>query len=358
MNGPAHLNDEQLARYHDRALTAVELLELDSHVLECAACRERLYVRQGAAAKIGALRAELSGHLDYAGVVACSEGNGTPAQTEHVAECAMCQGEVLDLSRFRTELRDSPRVPLQMPGKGRKSWAVPAGIAAALLLTAGGAMVAIRRQAPGPAVSAVRPSSESPVPAAERHALELAVASHGLERAPVLDQLITNPGTLRGGPAPAGKRFELLLPVGTTVVSDNPVFRWTPLDGATGYVVSVFDERFEKVAESPTVVVPEWQAAPALPRGRVLSWQVSAKVRGNSVHAPAPPAAEARFEVVDQQTADQIAAMRREHPGNSLLLAMVLARAGALDEALGVLRGIDSPVAQQWTASIERMRRP
>ena len=357
MNGPAHLNDEQLARYHDRALTAVELLELDSHVLECAVCRERLYARQGASPKIRALRAELSGHLDYAAVVACSEGNGTAEQTEHLDECRMCQGEVLDLSRFRTELRDLPRASLQMPGRGRKSWVVPAGIAAVLLLTAGGAMVALRRQTPGPAANAVQSSADAPLPATERRALELAVASKRLERAPVLDGLITKPGTLLGS-APAGKRFDLLSPVGTTVVNDNPVFRWTPLDGALGYVVSVFDERFEKVAESPTVPVAEWRAAPALPRGRVLNWQVSAKLRGGSVHAPAPPAPEARFEVVVKEAADQIEATRREHADNSLLIAMMLARAGAVDEALELLHGIDSPVAQSWRESLEQMRQP
>src|SRR3954454_11474665 len=117
MKETAHLTDEQLARYRDRTMSPVELLDVDSHISACAPCRDTLFVRQHAGSQIKGLRADLAGHLDHAGVVACSEGMATDEQKQHLRDCSMCQGEVLDLSRFRTELHDTPRAPIVIPSK-------------------------------------------------------------------------------------------------------------------------------------------------------------------------------------------------------------------------------------------------
>jgi hypothetical protein len=271
---------------------------------------------------------------------------------------------VQDLSRFRSELRATPRAPVEMPRKPLPRWAVPAGIAAAALLIAGGgvSMLMRRRPEPPPAI-ALKPSAPAPVavdttiPAADQQTLELATSTHRLERAPILDNLITQPGTLLAGKSDT-PHFDLLGPVGTTVLTDRPVLRWMPVDGATAYVVSIFDEHFVKVVESPAQPNTDWRPDKPLPRGRILNWQVTAKARGANIHAPTPPAPEARFEIVPQDVADHIAATRRDHPGNPLLLAALLAKVGALDDAEMELKGMESSVAQPYRESLVKIRKP
>jgi hypothetical protein len=144
--------------------------------------------------------------------------------------------------------------------------------------------------------------------------------------------------------------------MGTTVLSDQPGFRWRPAAGATRYVTAVFDEDFRKVAESPALTAVEWQPQAALPRGRILNWQVTATVNGSPVRAPQPPAPEARFEVVASETAAAIDAARREHPGNHLLLAVLLAKAGAVDEAMTELDALSATDAGTAAALRESLK--
>jgi hypothetical protein len=361
MTAPAHLTDEQVDRFRNRALAPAELLELDEHVSICNECRDRLYAENRVSDGIRSLRADLDEHLSYQQLVSCSEGMASAEQRLHLRDCAMCQGEVQDLSRFRTELAESPRrsnAPIVMPKREVRRWQIPVGIAAAVLLVAGGVWTATRPTKPASVaqIPAVTPA-EAPLPPTERAMLDRAMASNSLDRAPVLDHLIVKPSKLLGS-RPEEASFDLLTPVGTTVVSDQPLMRWTPVVGATGYVVSIFDERFAKVVESPTLTGTDWKPATALPRGKILIWQVTATARGRHMRAPRPPAAEARFEVVSQEVADHIAAVRRQHPGNALLRAVLLANAGALDDALEALQAMDTDVSQRYRESILRIRHP
>jgi hypothetical protein len=165
-------------------------------------------------------------------------------------------------------------------------------------------------------------------------------------------------GVLLGGGAES-KTFDLSAPIGTSVTMDRPTFRWQALPGATRYVVSVFDESFHRVAESPAVGATEWQPADSLPRGRIYIWQVTATVAGEAVRSPVPPAPEARFQVAGPQVAAAIEEARRSHPGNHLLLATLLARNGALDEAaveVDQLAATDPAIAQSLRDSLTQIR--
>src|SRR5215471_13807354 len=134
MQDPPHLTDEQVARYRNRTLAPADLLDVDSHISDCEQCRDLTYAGVCAGPRIAALRAELSGHLDYAGIVACASGSASAEQRGHLENCADCRGEVEDLRSFQVELRETPQAPVVMPVRRARSWRLPLTIAAGVVL--------------------------------------------------------------------------------------------------------------------------------------------------------------------------------------------------------------------------------
>ncbi|HEX7315721.1 MAG TPA: zf-HC2 domain-containing protein [Pyrinomonadaceae bacterium] len=129
------------------------------------------------------------------------------------------------------------------------------------------------------------------------------------------------------------KAFALAYPVGAVVASPRPRFAWRPLAGAERYVVDVYDDTFRKVATSGDVSGTEWTPASDLKRGAVYSWEVTAYSADGSSRAPAPPAPEARFRVLDESREREIRRAERAAPRSHLALGVLYARAGLLDEA-------------------------
>ena len=244
----------------------------------------------------------------------------------------------------------------------KKATRVPAwaGIAAGLVLVAGLSFWSVRKHpSVPPQVQVQTREPEPPLGPGQQAAVQLALRSHKLERAPVLDRLIAKRGVLLGVPGEA-RTFEISGPMGTTVLDDRPTFRWQAVRGATEYVVSVFDEKFQKLIESPALTSAEWRPEQALPRGAIYNWQVTAKLGGVNLRAPQPPAPEARFEVASAADALSIDAARRDHPGNHLLLAVLMAKAGALDDAareVDALAATDAPTAEALRQSLNEIRK-
>jgi hypothetical protein len=337
---------------------------VDRHIAECDECRGLLFHHFGAGPQLRGLRSRFSEHLGYDQVVACAEGRGEAGWTEHLKGCPQCHAEVEDLRGFRQELGSAPGGVVEMPRR-RAAWVVPAwsAAAAALVLTAGLAWWNGRSQPPAPPAPIARrehPKSTEPDLAPEqRQAVQLALAGRKFDRAPVLDRLITKRGVLLGESGEP-KTFDLGAPLGTAVINDRPTFRWQVVRGARHYVVSVFDDSFHKVAESPALSANEWQPAKPLPRGRIYLWQVSATIGSESIRAPIPPAPEARFQVAGPDAAEAIEKARQEHPENHLLLAVLLAKNGALDESaleLDALAATDPNTAQGLRESLAEIRR-
>lgn len=361
MMQPAHPTEEQLARYRSRSLAPLELLEVSGHIALCDTCRGRLFDEEQAAAQLRALRAEFSAHLEYEQIAAAAEGEVSPGVGRHLAECASCRAEVEDLGRFRSELSSTPRAPIPMPAR-KVSWRLPA-VAAAVIVVAAGAGFRYWHtpvpHAPAPAakVAPGRPA-EPPLSAGQSEAVEAALATHRLERAGILDQVISKRGVLLGAPS-GTETFDLVAPMGTAVITDRPVFDWKPVRGASHYVVAVFDENFNRVAVSPALSTSEWRPDQPLPRGRIYNWQVSATVGRQTVKAPVPPAPEARFQVLPANLVEEIQKARRDHPANHLLLAVLCAKAGALDYVpaeLDALAATDPATASALRESLNAMR--
>jgi hypothetical protein len=143
------------------------------------------------------------------------------------------------------------------------------------------------------------------------------------------------------------------------VLDTRPVFRWQAVPGASKYVVAIFDDRFQKVAESSAVTAAEWTPEQPLARGRIYNWQVTAHIGARTLRSPVPPAPEARFQIAAVDTVAQIENARRDHPANHLLLAVLLAKAGALDESaqeLDALAAVDPATAQSLRQSLQAIR--
>ncbi len=187
-----------------------------------------------------------------------------------------------------------------------------------------------------------------------------ALSHQRVERSPLLAGL-SRPGSSLMGGDDEGRRFAIIEPAGKVVLGDRPAFRWSRLDGATGYVVEVYDAQFNRAASSQVLTSNHW-TAPPLGRGQVYSWQVKAIRDGQGFIAPRPPAPQAKFRILDQATADEIARARRDHASSHLLLGLLYARAGLLAEAEQEFRALqkanpDSDVARKLLASVSASRR-
>jgi hypothetical protein len=166
-------------------------------------------------------------------------------------------------------------------------------------------------------------------------------------------------GTLMGDPA--NKAFRLLAPVNIVVETDRPTLRWQGLDGAASYRVTVFDENLNKVAESDSLVATEWTATPALRRGQTYIWQVRANANNRESVAPGPGASRVRFRVLDQAKIEEIANARRAYANSHLILGLLYANAGLLDDAEREFNALlkantQSTVARKLLGSVKSRR--
>ncbi|MET0647684.1 MAG: zf-HC2 domain-containing protein [Pyrinomonadaceae bacterium] len=206
-----------------------------------------------------------------------------------------------------------------------------------------------------------RLSGADALPPAYRELLKETLAGRRIERSPQLRGL-TRPGSsLMSSDTRAGE-FSVLDPVGSVLLTDRPTFRWSPMEGASVYVVEVYDDGFNLVASSPQLNGRSWAASQTLPRGKVYSWQVKAVKDGEEVKAPRPPAPQARFRVLDRPKADELARAKRAYPSSHLTLALLYADAGLLNEAERELRLLQkanpgSDIARSLLRQVQALRR-
>jgi Putative zinc-finger len=187
-----------------------------------------------------------------------------------------------------------------------------------------------------------------------------ALSNQRVERSPLLVGL-SRPGSSLMGVDDQGHQFAIIEPAGKVMVTDRPTLRWSRLSGATGYIVEIYDAGFNRISASPSLMSVSW-TAPPLARGQVYSWQVIASKDGQEFIAPRPTAPQARFRILDQIAAAEIARARRDYASSHLLLGLLYARAGLLDEAEMELRALqkanpDVAIARRLLANVRALRR-
>lgn len=179
---------------------------------------------------------------------------------------------------------------------------------------------------------AAPPDEIESIPAQYRAKFQRELADGRLSFPPEINQLSNQTGRLMSG-GTEEIPFALSSPVGKIIQSNRPHFRWNKLAGAEAYIVSVYDENFNKVAESPQISAATWQIDKPLARNKIYLWQVTAIRGGEEIKSPVRPAPDAKFKVLDAGKSNEIEQAKRLHGNSNLLLGILYANAGLLNEA-------------------------
>jgi hypothetical protein len=372
----AHLTDEDLAAYSAQQLVGTDLDLVSDHLEICAECNAD-------AARLG--------HIEAAPDRYPTGRKQTPLQTPlwatlvtHFREqpirtvgvglavivlVALCistfilyaqvqrfQAEVRLLQRQESELRSQLRALESLPAQLaelRQTQLSPQQSEFVVALNDAGKVIGLDKDGSLVGLRGLSPAQEA------------------LIKTALTSGRLTAPGWLaaiRGGDSAlmgTGEResFRLSTPVGITTRSNRPAFRWTPLTGATTYKITVSDSNFNKVLVSEPISGTEWTPSRPLERGVTYIWEVTAIKDGKGITAPAPPAPEARFRVLDSTSLIELEAASRENGGSHLFLGLLYARAGLLADAERELQSLtianpESPVARKLLNSVKSLQSP
>jgi hypothetical protein len=156
--------------------------------------------------------------------------------------------------------------------------------------------------------------------------------------------------------------LQLETPVATAALTAQPEFRWRALPTVDWYEVAVFDSHFSPVVESGHLTAATWRCTTPLDPGKEYLWQVTTSIGGRKSLSPAPSESEARFVVLAEPESSRLAAVAAKYPDDHVLLGVLYARGGALEEARQIWKDPQTgkPVAgaDRLIQSIEKATKP
>lgn len=199
------------------------------------------------------------------------------------------------------------------------------------------------------------------LPPVYQQMIKIALTTQRLEKTPLLAGLGRPDSLLMRGGDNQGNKFSVINPVGIVILSDRPTFHWSPLEGATGYIVEVYDDKLKPIISSSQLTDTSWTAQQSLKRGGIYSWQVIAIKGGEEFSSPRPPATPAKFRILDESLANELVQARRAYASSPLTLALVYTQAGLLDEAEQEFRALrranpNSAITRRLLANLKAMR--
>ena len=357
-----HLTDAQLKGFVTGTASPDDVLTADDHLAGCAACRKlAASLVQRDAKAIGALVQALVPadlHLTDGEVQAYVAGRldaSTRTRIDaHLADCGTCRGQIEDLRAWVARGTVSGTATTHAPSRSAVRWyALAASILFAIVLTGGYWWMSRPRV---DSIASRLPSLPglAGLPMEAQLRVRSALSSGTVDLPRDVADLAGPPDTLMGRIKPPA--LSVIAPVATAVTDDRPVFTWESREAADAYELAILDDRGQVVARS---VVQEETARPdgALPRGRVYTWQVTARSGARQVTAPAAPEPVARFKVIDEETASVLQRLEREHADSHVLLGILYLQAGVVDDALRHLRAVDAkdPCAPLARRALEQL---
>lgn len=168
---------------------------------------------------------------------------------------------------------------------------------------------------------------------ATQQAVRTALATKEIKKPDELVELSGAINGLRGGSPADDPQFNLISPASTVIQSDSPTFRWHTLNGATGYVVSVFNTKTNQVIKSERLSETKWTVSSPLQRGVIYSWQVTALRDDENIVSPKPPAPEVQFKVLEKEKVIGLARELKRSANSHLISGVLYAQYGLVDEA-------------------------
>ncbi|HLK66815.1 MAG TPA: hypothetical protein VKU19_25455 [Bryobacteraceae bacterium] len=328
-----HLTQNELDGFLARELEPAALLVADDHLAACSGCRAKLSATVNLPRQIAWLQDEVRPlHLSHAEISAFAEGHLRDAAARaHLRHCALCQEDAEDLKSF---VADSPS-----RAAGRRSLR---GVGGALGAAAVFALAAVSLREPPVIREAVPPEWQD---------LRNRVLRSGVVPIPEEIARTLHPprATLRG--VEEAQSLRPVAPVATATLTAQPEFRWDPEPGADWYRVAIFDRNLRLVVESEHLTETSWRSSKTLAPGEQYLWQITASTQGREAIAPQPPAPEAVFWVLSGAESARLAALAARFSQDHLLLGIVYAQAGALDQAREQLH----IAASQGNAEAERL---
>lgn len=377
---PFHLSFEELKRYSARQLDQAETVIFESHLQDCAKCKDEaqqlILIGSGTTPAQQAVKDSWwlrpSLRPAYVGVaLACLiilvgilwiqsrlSGGSKPAASQ-IANTAVDENRSLVSSRND----NAHRGPTEASGKTSERRDVapdrnPVTASQRKDQTAASTFV---RLIDGSRII----TWESGGPIRDLDGLELstrreviaALSGEGLKR-PASVAALTAPSINLLDQSATRAAFTLLGPKGTVIADDRPKFRWQPLEGASSYTISVFDENFNLIVRSVAEATTQWSPPEPLERGRTYFWEVSALKDGQEITSPVAPAPRSQFKIVDREKFEQINRAKRERPDSHLVLGILYAHAGLLHDAerelqLLVNANPHSPVAKRLLRRVQ-----
>jgi len=352
-----HLTAAELERYRQRALTPAARRRCDLHVAACDDCLRRLVKPEQSRLAVTQLR-EAFLSPDDAFHLSREELKSYASQRADEAARIICESHLEICERCRNEMS-----ALAAPGRvaAPRNWQriLPPRLAPAMAVVAvvlvgivWNPRIGTNRRPELAGIERLTPPQQQLIQAAFR--------SGQMAKPNAVAELAGSPIQLLGEHAKEGS-LRLLRPLGTVVAEQKPMMRWEPVEGATSYVVSIYDADFELVADSGTLSVTAWQVTIPLERGNTYSWQVTASRGSQQIAAPVAPAPQARFQVLDKSHAEELRAARERAPRSHFALGVLYAGRGLLDDAEQELQAAmnenpKSPAARNLLQSVESWR--
>jgi hypothetical protein len=363
---PAHLTSEQTAEYIDKNLSGEALQLVTDHLGSCEQCAL-------AVADLRAFRNQAAPSLDReyrpASTIPATSGSSwrerfvslfrvSPVPAFGGAALAVVLLVFIGWFVWRMPKGEKQEVvvvptPSLQPTPAPAPSVQPEPVAVVAQLNDGAGVVSLDQQG--------KLSGADELPPGYQDLLKKALTGQRIEKSSQLQGLTRPSSALMGSSDPA-REFSVIEPGGNVLMSDRPTFRWSKMEGATGYVVEIYDDQFKLVSSSPQVTNLQWTTTQALPRGHVYSWQVKAIKDGQETTSPRPPAPQAKFRVLDQAKASELTRAKRAYGSSHLTLGLLYAEAGLLREAEAEFRLLrranpDSEIAQRLLRQLQSMRR-
>lgn len=334
-----HLSKRQVERYLKKSMSPVELLEIDEHVSTCKDCHAQLYGPDAVLRAYISIASELN--KDASEINALRSGLQSsktviakpPESKQPLRSRAFLYATAMVAVVFIAVWISFKYIGNGQPSDQHDKASIDNKVsepADSQNLSSDNQNKQEERPAESAAQSVRERDSES-LASKYRDMIEDARAGK-LIISPILQKLHGRAGNLMNDSAQEVSSLQTY-PVGEVIEAVRPVFRWEPLKGASGYVITVFDPSYNEVAKSESVEATAWTMPRALERGVIYSWTLSATKDGQIIRMPAPSQPESKFKILGRSEAEELKRVKKKYPSDHLLLGALYARAGLLNKA-------------------------